>query len=131
MDRSTCIAAPQRALRVGPHQRQPVRWCSMSAMHTVLHMAHGAQVQGGIVPHWHFIVQLHAQRAQPRLNSHSAVSTAVATEAAAPLGSFKIEAAAVQQLLQQRQCSMDALMLSLMQPAAKLARPAISSYHVG
>ncbi|KAI8466838.1 MAG: cytidine and deoxycytidylate deaminase zinc-binding region-domain-containing protein [Monoraphidium minutum] len=49
---------------------------------------------------------------------------------AGPQG-FVLEAPEVQRLLRERGCSMDVLLLSLLEPAARLARPPISNYHVG
>jgi hypothetical protein len=44
---------------------------------------------------------------------------------------FCIPAAAVQQLLETSGVSMDTLLLAFLEPASALARPPISSYHVG
>jgi cytidine deaminase len=49
----------------------------------------------------------------------------------APLATFRIDASEVRELLAERGCTMDALLLSLLRPAARLARPPVSNYHVG
>jgi cytidine deaminase len=60
----------------------------------------------------------------------SAAAAAAAT-AAPPLPGFRIDAADVQRMLKERGVTMDTLLLSLLEPAARLARPPVSNYHVG
>lgn len=46
-------------------------------------------------------------------------------------GQFQLEPAAVQALLKEHSLTEDQLLAELLKPAAELARPPISSYHVG
>jgi hypothetical protein len=60
-----------------------------------------------------------------------ATAEAAAAAAAPPLRGFRLAPDEVQALLAARACSMDTLLLSLLEPAARLARPPVSNYHVG
>lgn len=70
-------------------------------------------------------------RLRATTDAASVANNAVAGSVPELPGGFCIEAGAVQQLLEQHQCSIDTLLLMLLKPAAKLARPPISNYHVG
>uniref|UniRef100_A0A7S2QT29 Uncharacterized protein n=1 Tax=Chlamydomonas chlamydogama TaxID=225041 RepID=A0A7S2QT29_9CHLO len=79
--------------------------------------------------------RLHASRARSTTGNSSVASVtapAVASEDTSALrGRFVIPAEEVKQLVAQQGGSVEELLFSLIKPAALLARPPISGYHVG